>query len=99
MHQYEGGAFTSESSLRPALCAVCVEVCTLSALCAVCVEVCALSALCAIRVEVCALSALCAIRVGFGGVRAGFRVLCFGPETCGPSSTGGGSPVDKTKAQ
>jgi hypothetical protein len=62
------------------------------------VEVCALIALCAVCVEVCALSALCAIRVGFGGVRAGFRVLCFGPKTCGPSSPGGGSPVDKAEA-
>jgi hypothetical protein len=47
-------------------------------------------------VEVCALSA---IRVGFGGVRAGFRLLCFGPETCGPSSAGGGFPVDKAEFQ
>jgi hypothetical protein len=47
----------------------------------------------------CAISALCAIRVGLGGVRAGPRVLCFGPEGCGSSSTCGGSPVDKTKAE
>jgi hypothetical protein len=50
-------------------------------------------------VEVCALSALCAVWVGFGGVRAGFRLLCFGPETCGPSSAGGGFPVDKAEFQ
>jgi len=31
----------------------------------------------------CALSALCAIRVDLGGVSAGFRLLCFGPKTCG----------------
>ena len=48
-------------------------------------------------VEVCALSALCVIWVGFGGVRAGFRFLCFGPETCGPSSAGGGFPVGKAE--
>jgi hypothetical protein len=29
----------------------------------------------------------------FRGVGAGFRPFCFGPETCGPSSAGGGSPV------
>jgi hypothetical protein len=51
------------------------------------------------RVEVCALSALCAIRVGFGGIGAGFPVLYFDSEGCGPSWPGGGSPVDKAEAQ
>jgi hypothetical protein len=45
----------------------------------------------------CALSALSAIWVSFWGVGAGFRVLDFGPEGCGPSSAGGGSPVDKAE--
>jgi hypothetical protein len=50
-------------------------------------------------VEVCALSALCAIRVGFVGVGGGLGLLCFGPETCGPSRARGGFPVDKAKFQ
>ena len=62
-------------------------------------EVCALSALCAVCVEVCALSALCAICVGFVGVDAGFRLLCFGPETCGASSAGRGFAVNDAKFQ
>src|ERR1700738_1561975 len=76
-----------------------VEVCALSALCTLWVEVCALSALCALWVEVCALSALCAIRAVFAGGRAGFGVLWLGPEGCGPSSPGGGSPSDQAESQ
>jgi hypothetical protein len=63
------------------------------------VEVCALSALCALWVEVCALSALSAISAGFAGGRAGFGILWPGPEGCGPSSPGGGSPVDQAEFQ
>jgi hypothetical protein len=50
-------------------------------------------------VKVCALSALYALWVSFWGVGAGFRVLGFGPEGCGPSSAGGDSPVDKAEAK
>jgi hypothetical protein len=35
----------------------------------------------------------------FRGVDAGFRLLRFGPETCGSSSAGGGFPVDEAEFQ
>src|SRR5258708_27686816 len=50
-------------------------------------------------VKVCALSALSAISAGFAWGRAGFGILWPGPEVCGPSSPGGGSPVDQAEFQ